>query len=106
MERQRESTRVLVEFQHYLKQQIDRRRAEPGEDVLSDLVRARTEMGDGLTEAELIDVARVLLLAGHETTIHLLGNSVYTLLQHPAQLAAIKSDPGLIPNAVDGGGES
>ncbi|MFD6069601.1 MULTISPECIES: cytochrome P450 [Amycolatopsis] len=77
------------------------KRATPGEDLLSVLVHARDEDGDRLTEAELIDLATQLLLAGHETTVSLIATGIVLLAGNPDQLAALRSDPALTEGAVE-----
>ncbi|MEU8411481.1 cytochrome P450 [Amycolatopsis japonica] len=77
------------------------KRETPGEDLLSVLVHARDEDGDRLTEAELIDLATQLLLAGHETTVSLIATGIVLLAGHPDQLAALRSDPSLTEGAVE-----
>ncbi|MER6667398.1 cytochrome P450 [Amycolatopsis japonica] len=77
------------------------KRETPGEDLLSVLVHARDEDGDRLTEAELIDLATQLLLAGHETTVSLIATGIVLLTAHPDQLAALRSDPSLTEGAVE-----
>ncbi|MFJ4101621.1 cytochrome P450 [Amycolatopsis japonica] len=77
------------------------KRETPGEDLLSVLVHARDEDGDRLTEAELIDLATQLLLAGHETTVSLIATGIVLLVGHPDQLAALRSDPSLTEGAVE-----
>ena len=57
--------------------------------------------GDRLSEAELISMAFLLLVAGHETTVNLIGNGVLALLRDPAQLAALRADPALLPSAIE-----
>lgn len=76
------------------------RRLHPGEDILSDLIRAEEE-GDRLSAEELLSQSIGLLIAGFETTIGLIGNGVHALLRHPDQLAALENDPGLITSAVE-----
>jgi cytochrome P450 len=78
---------------------IARRRAEPADDLLTALVEAR-DGGDRLSEDELVTMIFTLVMAGHETTAHLIGNGVVALLQHPDQLALLRSDPALWPGAV------
>lgn len=73
------------------------KRAEPTDDLLSDLVRADPP----LTDAQLVDIALVLLAAGHETTANMLALGTYALLQHPGQLAALRADPELLDTAVE-----
>ncbi|MFI7119602.1 cytochrome P450 [Amycolatopsis sp. NPDC049868] len=77
------------------------KRETPGEDLLSVLVHARDEDGDRLTEAELIDLATQLLLAGHETTVSLIATGIVLLAGNPDQLAALRSDPSLTEGAVE-----
>ncbi|WP_433508551.1 cytochrome P450 family protein [Nonomuraea sp. CA-143628] len=79
---------------------IERRRAEPGDDLLSALIRAHDEDGDRLSDRELVTMLITLILAGHETTTHLIGNGTLALLSHPDQLDLVKKDPGLWPRAV------
>ncbi|WAP54215.1 cytochrome P450 family protein [Streptomyces sp. S465] len=84
---------------------IATKRAEPGDDLLSDLIRVRDdESGDGddrLTEDELTSLAFLILLAGYENTVHLIANSVLTLLDHPQVLQKLREDPGGLPAAFD-----
>ena len=87
-------------MQDYLGRLIAEKRGNPGEDMLSDLVHASDE-GDSLSESELVSMAFLLLVAGHETTVNLIGNGVLALLREPAQLAALREDPALLPGAVE-----
>ncbi|WP_063047145.1 cytochrome P450 [Nocardia pseudovaccinii] len=80
----------------YLAGLVTRKRAEPGEDILSDLAR-----DDELTIEELTGIAFLLLLAGHETTANMLGLGTFALLEHPEQLAELSADPELVPDAVE-----
>ena len=79
---------------------ISDRRANPGDDVVSALLAAEAE-GDRLDMAELMAFVVLLYVAGHETTVNLIGNGVLALLNHPDQLAAWRDDPGLDAVAVD-----
>ncbi|MHC3474219.1 cytochrome P450 family protein [Streptomyces sp. 7R007] len=79
----------------------DKRRAGPGDDLLSDLIRTTAEDGDRLSPGELRGMAFVLLIAGHETTVNLIGSGVLALLTHPDQLAALRADMTLIDGAVE-----
>ncbi|MFC0542341.1 cytochrome P450 family protein [Kutzneria chonburiensis] len=83
-----------------LRDLIRAKRAVPTEDLLSDLVHVSDE-GDQLSEDELVSMAFLLLFAGHETTVHLLGNAVYQLLTNPKQQELLRGDPGLLPGAVE-----
>jgi cytochrome P450 len=84
----------------YLAALIERKRAEPGSDLLSALIEV-SEEGDSLTLPELISMAFLLLVAGHETTVNLIGNGVLSLLRNPEQLAALRADPSLVPAAIE-----
>lgn len=82
----------------YMTTLVARARRQPGEDILGMLVR---EHGDELTDDELIGVAGLLLLAGHETTSNMLGLGVLALLRHPDQLAAVRDDPDAVGPAIE-----
>ena len=84
----------------YFVELIATRRADLGDDLLSQLVLAEEE-GDQLTEEELVATCILLLVAGHETTANLIANGVLALLRHPDQLAALRADPSLVGAAVD-----
>jgi cytochrome P450 len=79
---------------------VHRRRGKGGDDLLAALIAAE-ERGDSLTEEELVANAVLLMAAGHETTTNLIGNGVLLLLRHPEQWSALRSDPALIPSAVE-----
>src|SRR5262245_34008685 len=84
----------------YIRQIIKRRRADPQDDLVSALARAR-EAGEALSEEELLAMIFLLLVAGHETTVNLIGNGTLALLEHPDQMEILRSDPGLIKPAVE-----
>jgi cytochrome P450 len=79
---------------------VEVRRRQPADDLLSALVRAHEEDGDRLSDRELVTFVFTLVLAGHETTAHLIGNSVAALLCRPDQLAVLRERPELWPSAV------
>ncbi|PVE12160.1 cytochrome P450 family protein [Streptomyces scopuliridis] len=85
----------------YLTGLIEQKRAEPGDDLLSALLRTTDEEGDRLSPDELVGMAFLLLAAGHETTVGLISNTVLALLRHPDQLALLRSDYSLAGNAVE-----
>ncbi|MFE2283532.1 cytochrome P450 [Streptomyces sp. NPDC059443] len=86
----------------YLTELIEAKAKEPGEDLLSALIRTRDEDGDSLSHDEVIGMAFLLLVAGHETTVNLISNGVRALLAHPAQMAALRADlDGLLDGAVE-----
>jgi cytochrome P450 len=87
-------------FLGYLRDLIAHKRANPAGDLLSGLIATRDE-GDRLTEDELTSMVFLLLLAGHETTVNLIGNGMYTLLTRPGEHRRLLADPGLIPAAVE-----
>ncbi len=95
-----DTTAAREEFSAYFRELIAVRRADPGGDLLTELIRAE-DQGSRLTEAELIATAILLLVAGHETTVGLISNAVLALLRHPDQLAALRADPALAPAAVE-----
>ncbi|MGC0332688.1 cytochrome P450 [Streptomyces sp. SAI-170] len=76
------------------------KRKERADDLLSDLIAVREE-GDRLGEDELMSLAFLILFAGYENTVQLIGNAVLGLLNHPDQLAALRADPALLPAAVE-----
>lgn len=84
----------------YFERLIERRRTDPGEDVITALVRAEEER-DILSAAEILGLAVLLLLAGNETTTNLIGNAVRNLLSHPAELAKVRADRTLVPSLVE-----
>ncbi|MFD5092865.1 cytochrome P450 [Amycolatopsis thailandensis] len=84
----------------YLVDLIEEKRAKPAEDLLSGLIHASDE-GDSLSGEELLSMAFLLLVAGFETTVNLIANSVLALLREPEQLAALRADPALLPGAVE-----
>ncbi|MFG2092090.1 cytochrome P450 [Streptomyces sp. NPDC048612] len=99
----KEAIGAMLEFYTGL---IAAKRAEPGEDLLSDLTAVRAEEapgeeGDRLTEDELTSLAFLILFAGYETAVHLIGNGVLTLFDHPERLAQLQRDPAELPTAVE-----
>jgi cytochrome P450 len=79
---------------------IARRRAEPGDDLISGMLRA-AEHGTRLSEEELMWNCVLMLLAGHETVTDLIGNGLLALIRFPDQWAKLKADPSLVPHAVE-----
>ncbi|MCU1651044.1 MAG: Cytochrome [Pseudonocardia sp.] len=84
----------------YLTQLVADKRAHPGEDVLSAVVAA-SEDADQLSDHEAVSMAFLLLVAGHETTVNLIGNGMLALLRNPGQLEQLRADPSLVPSAVE-----
>jgi cytochrome P450 PksS len=87
-------------FMRYLRKFIRARRANPQDDLVSALVQAE-EAGERLSEDELVALVMLLLVAGHETTVNLIGNGMLALLENADQMDKLRSDPGLIKSAVE-----
>ncbi|HJR79199.1 MAG TPA: cytochrome P450 [Anaerolineales bacterium] len=94
------AARSLAELTDYLTAMSDTRRQQPKNDLLSALVGV-VEKGERLTQEELIANVTILLSAGHETTINLIGNGLLALLHHPEQLQKLRENPDLISSAVE-----
>ncbi|MFI7012557.1 cytochrome P450 [Streptomyces sp. NPDC050145] len=86
---------ILQGVQQLLGALVEAKRAQPGDDLTSALIATRDDAGSGLTEQELIDTLLLVIGAGHETTVNLVGNAAQALLTHPEQLARVRS--GEIP---------
>ncbi|MEU0395757.1 cytochrome P450 [Streptomyces sp. NPDC006208] len=84
----------------YFTQLIAEKRRTPGNDLLTDLINVRDE-GDKLSEDELTSLAFLMLFAGYENTVQLIGTAVLALLDHPEQLAALRDDPAKVEGAVE-----
>ncbi|WP_134768505.1 cytochrome P450 [Nocardioides sp. 1609] len=91
----------LSRFESWLTGHIERKRREPGDDLLSKLVAARDDEGAALTDAELRATAGLVLAAGFETTVNLLGNGIALLNDNPTQLALLQREPERWPAAVE-----
>lgn len=90
----------VLAFLRYVRKLIKRRRAEPSDDLAGALARA-DEAGDQLSEDELLAMIVLLLIAGHETTVNLIGNGTLALLAHPEQMQKLRDDSELIQPAVE-----
>jgi len=95
-----ETRQRIGEFTEYLKALFERRRHDPVDDLVSQLVQAE-EDGDKLDEDELLAMVFIVYIAGFVTTVNLIGNGVVALLTHPDQLARFKADPSLASNVVE-----
>jgi cytochrome P450 len=96
-----ESARGILEFQEYFRARIDERRGEPRDDMLTDLVEARLEGEKALDLPELISIVQQFLVAGNETSTNLIAAAMRYLLESPEQLALLRADPRLVPDAVE-----
>lgn len=95
-----EVAECAMKMRDYIAGLIAQRRDEPRDDLMTDLVTARDD-GDRLSEDELLSLVQAILIAGHETTASQIPNFVYTLLTHPEELERVRTDPALIPKAVE-----
>jgi cytochrome P450 len=91
---------LLQEFVDYLGQLLVQRHQTPQNDLITALLHAE-EAGERLSEEELFSMIILLITAGHETTVNLIGNGVFALLQHPEQMAQLKENPALIGPAIE-----
>jgi cytochrome P450 len=94
------SEKDVAALQDWMRGHFSRLRRRPGDAILSDLLAAHDEDGK-LDEDELLSIAMLLLAAGFETTLNLIGNGAQLLTEHPDQLAVLQAEPAHWPNAVD-----
>jgi cytochrome P450 len=95
-----EMAEAYFAINEYMAELIARKRKQPADDLISVLIDAR-DSGDKLSEDELVKFCFGLLMAGHETTANQINMSFVTLCHHPAELAKLRADPALIPDAVE-----
>ncbi|MET8845328.1 cytochrome P450 family protein [Streptomyces rubiginosohelvolus] len=93
--------RAFTWLTEYTTRLIALKHDNPGDDLLSDLIAVHEEDNDRLDDEELAAMALTLLLAGHETTVQLIGNGMNALFDHPDQLAMLLERPGLVRTAVE-----
>ena len=99
-EGQEEIRRNIGQFIDYLHRLFALKRADSGDDLISQLLQVEVE-GDRLTEDEILAMVFILFVAGHITTVNLIANGVFAFLQHPEQMEMLRNDPSLVPNAVE-----
>ena len=92
-----QAARWLREYFHGL---IEERRSRPGDDFISGLI-AVEESGDQLSHDEIISTCNLLLIAGHETTVNLIGNAILAMLRNPIEWDALSADAGRAPAIVE-----
>ncbi|KUF18693.1 cytochrome P450 family protein [Streptomyces silvensis] len=92
---------ALASLHGLLAELLADKRRRPQDDLLSALVAVRDQEDGRLSEEELVGTAMMLVVAGHESTVNLLGNAVLSLLQHPDQLRLLRERPELMPGAVE-----
>lgn len=95
-----DATIANEELVDYLRGMLARKRAQPDDDIISQLIAAEEE-GDRLTEQELLSTCTLLLNAGHLTTTSLIGSGLWLLLKHPEQLERLRNDRSLMDNAIE-----
>jgi cytochrome P450 len=101
-ERALECARLVVEMQHFFKQQIDQRRDNPRDDILTLLARAKNENGDDIPMDELLSIVTIDILAsGNETTTSAITSGMLKLIEQPEILKALQDNPSLIPTFVE-----
>ena len=91
---------VAWRFANYLRRLIKAKQNNPQDDLLSALITAE-EHGQKLTDDELLSMVFLLLIAGHETTVNLIGNGLLALIEHPDQMQRLRDDPSLMKSAVE-----
>ncbi len=99
--RRREVARAVVDLHRYFVPRIEQRRAQPTNDLLSEMVNAEIDGESRLTTEELLPIIDQILLAGHETTTNLIGNAMMILLRDPALMAHLRANPDGIENFVE-----
>jgi cytochrome P450 PksS len=90
----------VLRFMRYIRRLIKHRRTDLRDDLVSGLITAK-DADESLSDDELLSMILLLIVAGHETTVNLIGNGTLALLEHPDQLERLRSDPGLIKSAVE-----
>ncbi len=96
----RSAMTAAMHMRAHLTEVIAWKRANPGDDLLSGMIE-QSDDGDALTDEELLDQLVLLFIAGHETTVNLIGNGTLQLLRHPDQLQRLRDDADLIVGAVE-----
>jgi cytochrome P450 len=100
-ERALQAKRDFVEFQHYFADQVEERRKNPGDDLVSGLVTAKLGGERPLELAEILDLLRSIVSGGNLTTMGLLGSGLLLLLRHPEQFEVVRNDHSLIPQMIE-----
>ena len=94
------ASRSLREMDTFFREVIESRRAQPGNDLISGLLHPSSE-DNALTPDQVLSFAKLLLVAGSETTTNLIGNTVMALLRNPGEFAKLRDDPALLPGAIE-----
>ena len=96
-----EAAKLIVAFQHYFAERIEKRRGDPKDDIISDIVHAKFENERPLDIPEMLSIIQQLLVAGNETTTNAIAEGVLLWAKHPEQLAKLKANRELVPNLVE-----
>ncbi|OLQ56019.1 cytochrome [Bacillus licheniformis] len=94
-----EGNHIAVQAMAYFRELIQKRKRHPQQDMISMLLKGKEK--NKLTEEELASTCLLLAIAGHETTVNLISNSILCLIQHPEQLLKLKESPDLIGSAIE-----
>ncbi|MGD1953801.1 MAG: cytochrome P450 [Sphingomonadales bacterium] len=100
-ERELECAQLVVDFQHYMFEKLEARKTNPQDDLLTDLVQARIDGEQPLTDAELLSICQQLMVAGNETTTNTMAGGLLLLIQNAAEQAKARDNRKLIPNMVE-----
>jgi len=96
----RQGQQSMLEMRAYLQEVIEARRQDPQDDLITELIQAE-EQGDRLSTDELFGMCVALLVGGNNSTAHLIGNAILTLIRHPEALERLRADPDLIRPATE-----
>lgn len=96
-----EAAKLIVQFQHYFAERIEERRAQPKDDIISDIVHAEFEEERPLDVPEMLSIIQQLLVAGNETTTNAIAEGILMWARHPGEFKKLKADPNLVPNLVE-----
>src|SRR5581483_4951828 len=100
-EQQAECARQFVTLQHYYAHLIEEKRKNPAEDLISDMIHHKVAGEEPLSETILINLINGAVIAGHETTTHLIGTGLVLLLEEPERWQALRDHPEQIPQAIE-----
>jgi pentalenolactone synthase len=91
----------LTQLHRYMRELVQRKRQQPAEDVISDLIAAQQYAPDRFTDDHVVELAAGLLFAGHETTVAAIDKGVLLLAANPSAREALQRDPSLVPKVVE-----
>ncbi|MEE1756167.1 cytochrome P450 [Streptomyces sp. SP18CS02] len=98
--RPQDALEAREELDRYIGDLVDRKHADPGEGLLDELIARQSAKGR-YDKEEVVALATILLIAGHETTANMISLGTFTLLRHPEKLAELRADPALLPAAIE-----